>query len=135
MRKLIFFISLCSLNAFACIPCDKDASKVIFKVPKPKFPKGFYSEHERGFVKYKIGNGNSKSEKVITIIELTPADIPKESVISMLSGVEYRSVVKKDHQSICIDSFDFETEFELPQKVEIINTVEITIPNIKINYK
>jgi hypothetical protein len=133
MRIVLFLFSLFSLNIFACIPCDKEASKMIYKVPKPSFPVGFYGKQERGYVKYKIGNGNASLAKKITIISLIPTNTPKESIMEMLNKIQYRSVTKKHHHSACIESFEFETEFKLPQRVMIDNKVDISKPVIKIN--
>ncbi|WP_444997520.1 hypothetical protein [Aliikangiella sp. IMCC44359] len=133
MRLIVFLIILCSFDVFACVPCDKNATKMIFKVPAPNFPQSYHSERDRGYVKYKVGNGNRNLEKQIEIIELSPPDAPRTSILKMLSKVEYRYVIKKGHYSGCIESYEFEIEFQLPQRIKIDNEVKLPLPKIKIN--
>jgi len=135
MRLILFLISLWSLDVFACVPCDENATKIIYKTPKPKFPKSYHSQQERGYVKYRIGNGNRNLEKQIEIIELYPLNVPRESILKMLSKVEYRGVIKKGHHSSCIESFEFETDFELPQKIKINHEVDLSVPDIKVDLR
>lgn len=130
MRLIIIILGLYVSDVFACIPCDEEATMYIINEAKPKFAKGYFGAQNIGHVRFKVEGYNTRDKKKITIISLNPPDIPKKPVMDMLYRSKLRTTERKRHHTACIDSFEVEAEFPLPQK--ILDHLEVEFEPLKI---
>jgi len=142
MRIIIILLALLSHKVYAggpgpCGPhCDEDASVYVFKQATPKFPGNYSSEQKYGTVRFRLEeinkSGRLQKNKKITLIDIEPKDVPKEIVMKMLRDTEYKISLRDGPFMACIETYELQMKFELPQKRE--NKLDITIkPEIKIN--
>ena len=130
MGVLLLILGAYSANSLACIPCDEDIDVYIAKAEKPIFPKHFYGDKAFGYVKFRIERSITKRIREVSIIDLDPPNLPKESIITMLRNSEYGSTAGIGYGIHCVKEFELELEFPLPQNIS--KSFKLELPKIEI---
>ena len=131
MKFTLLLLSLFAINTFACIPCDKDASVIVFKKAIPKFPPGFYGKNEYGYVRI-ILKDLGKKDLGMSIVSLKPDNTPKEVIEKMLEKYSFKIILKERHHAACVKNVELEIEFPLPQKQDNDYELDLKVPKIEI---
>jgi len=117
----IFFLSV-SLQSVACLPCGENSIAVVIKQASPTFPIDYTHKEAYGSIRFSVDVVSSKQIKNIKILQVSPSDIPEDTLIKMINDSRFlpQSASQKLNFGACtVEAAEFTFEFMLPRKIEI----------------